>query len=152
MSGKTRLHDADLSSRRPASETGCHHQNRLLRWTVGRLNGTPTLAVWDATRRALSNEPRYYLKSCEAGELHTTAARILRPHFVHDRQTAEVTFYKRSLITIWLKEVVISAIIRKILCKWREPLICHIKQLPRARCNPRSPRHSFSRAGAYAFN
>ena len=37
--------------------------------------------------RTLLNEPRYYLESYEAGELHTTTARILRPHFVHDRRS-----------------------------------------------------------------
>ena len=38
--------------------------------------------------RTLLNEPRYYLESYEAGELHTTTVRILRPHFVHDRRSS----------------------------------------------------------------
>jgi hypothetical protein len=46
--------------------------------------------------RALLDEPRYYLESCEAGELHTTVTRILRPHLVLDRRTAKATFCKRS--------------------------------------------------------
>jgi hypothetical protein len=51
-----------------------------------------------------------------SGDTSFTTDELQRLHFTED-----------PLIAIWLKEVVISAITREILCKWREPLISHIK-------------------------
>jgi hypothetical protein len=44
-------------------------------------------------------------------------------------------FTEDPLIAVWLKEVVISAIIREVLCEWREPLISYIKRATNSNVN-----------------
>jgi hypothetical protein len=59
-----------------------------------------------------------------SGQNSFTTDELQRLHFTDD-----------PLIAIWLKEVVISAITREILCKWRKPLISHIKHAMNSNMN-----------------
>jgi hypothetical protein len=49
--------------------------------------------------------------------------------------TDELHFTDDPLIAIWLKEVIISAIIKEVLYEWREPLISHIKHAMNSNMN-----------------
>ena len=46
-----------------------------------------------------------------------------------------LNFTEDPLIAVWLKEVVISAIISEVLCEWRELLISHIKRATNSNVN-----------------